>query len=207
MSASEIIFPTFKKDKKTQVEIKNTIPSIIKFFSSVDGLEHAYKGIIMDENHASITNDPGIGIFVLEWENIKAFHDFYPQSDQYRDFSTLVGPLLAAKPVPRLYEPIDGTLTACLNAPITQIFVLQASASLNRWRDLVSSIKKQAHSRPSFYHAMGIEQDVGTFISMIGWSSVQEYELFGREANIQEFKKEIGHASTSIVVRFEPLKV
>lgn len=110
---------------------------------------------------------------MIDWDTPSSFHNFFPNSPNFKAFVTTIKPFLAGPATPELYEAEERS-ASCKSSNITQIIKATSTKETeDMWKQLEGAITESATDKPSFYHAKGIEKDEGTFLGLIGWKNLQ----------------------------------
>ncbi|CRG89132.1 DNA topoisomerase 2 [Talaromyces islandicus] len=180
MPVTELVFPSYKLDPQSLAGLKEKQGQMFQAFSGVPGLEKTYRGVILEEDGASVDAASMRNVLVLEWDKSASFHDFFPKSVKFEEFVKTIQPFAASPAIPELYEA--GTRSvACASSKITQIIKVKSNETTEQsWKQLENFVRKSSAETPSFYSANGIEKDKGSFLGLVGWKGLQEYETFGK---------------------------
>jgi hypothetical protein len=109
---------------------------------------------------------------LLEWDKVESFQAFFPHSEKFQNFIKRLAPYIAAKAIPELFSPTEGSPVPALTTPITQIVKAEASNE-GAWTTLVNTIKDSTSEPPKFYRAAGVGKDNAFSLAFIGWQSLQ----------------------------------
>jgi len=191
MPITELVFPLYKLDPQSLAGLKEKTPEIFQSFSGVEGLQAAFRGPILEEDGAAVDLQSMRSVLVLgrlshaclttllltwgviDWDTPSSFHNFFPNSPNFKAFVTTIKPFLAGPATPELYEAEERS-ASCKSSNITQIIKATSTKETeDMWKQLEGAITESATDKPSFYHAKGIEKDEGTFLGLIGWKNLQ----------------------------------
>lgn len=186
MPVTELVYPTYKRDPESLDGLKAHESAIFEAFSEVKGLQAAFRGPVLEEDGAVVDPNSMRSILVLEWDDPASFHTFYPTSDKFKAFVGAIKPFLAAPATPQLFEG-EARSILCTSTKVTQLIKAKTGDETEeRWKRLENVVTDRMTDQPAFYHANGIEKDGGTFLGLIGWKDLQEYERYGKGKGILE---------------------
>ncbi|KAL4869036.1 hypothetical protein BDV12DRAFT_196657 [Aspergillus spectabilis] len=207
MPITELIFPVWKTDPRSVAGLKQSEPEIFKHFCGVEGLEARFRGAIVEANGITVKPESLKSLIVLEWTDASSFHNFYPKSSRFQGLVQSIKPFVDAPAVPELHEA-QSRATACTSAGITQVIKTASGNETEQvWGQLEKAITVSAVDKPAFYHAVGIEKDQGSFLGLIGWKSLDEYERVGKQRHVLEHVKKLNQAGEveSLIVQLARL--
>ncbi|KAH7136962.1 hypothetical protein B0J13DRAFT_82800 [Dactylonectria estremocensis] len=208
MPVTELLFPQYKQGLKTLAGLKENGPKIFATFKGVEGLQSGFRGRLLEENGNPIDPSAMRSVLILEWVKVSHFHDFFPNSDRFRALLELLKPLSAAPAIPILFESAEWSTPGSAASKITQIIrVEQNNATGEAWEKLKESIEEFPVTKPSFYHATGVEKAEGTFLGLIGWKSLEDYEEAGKHSTILERIRKLNESGSidSVIVELEQI--
>ncbi|KAL5343604.1 hypothetical protein BJX70DRAFT_393663 [Aspergillus crustosus] len=203
MPITELIFPVWKTDPQSVANLKQSEPQIFKHFSGLNGLEAGFRGSITEANGAVVKPESLKTMLVLEWADVSSFHKFYPESSEFQALIQSLKPYVNAPAVPELYESQSRSISATSAAVTQMVKTTLGGETEHAWEQLEKTIGELAGDKPSFYYAKGILKDQGTFLGMIGWKSLEEYEQVGKHVHVLEQVKKLNQegAVESLVVQ------
>ncbi|KAI9147328.1 hypothetical protein HJFPF1_12347 [Paramyrothecium foliicola] len=192
MAITEFIFPVYKPDQETLIELTKSAPEIFSNFRGVEGLKSLFRGKILIDNGQAVESDSGRGVIALEWDELSSFHSFYPQSAAFQGFLTKIKPHLAGGASPQLFESSSRS-THCLLSSICQVIkALKNTNTEKHWKQLQTVISESNIGAPSFFGADGVEDEQDYFLGLVGWRSFQDY----KETGLKEVFKELVNGIT-----------
>ncbi|KAL3477071.1 hypothetical protein BJX99DRAFT_257758 [Aspergillus californicus] len=192
MTITELLLPILKTDPESASSFKEQAAEIFSHFAGVPGLQYFSRGTILFDNGEPVEPSSGRGVLILEWDTASSLHEFYPHSAAFQNFVSLVKPFIAAPESPQIFEAVTSAEVTA-SATFTQILkVRQGGDTEKLWGQLqeilVSNGKTAA---PVFAHASGIENDEGTFLGMIGWRGLEDYER-AQDETVRAILSELG---------------
>ncbi|KAL3450824.1 hypothetical protein BJX65DRAFT_304981 [Aspergillus insuetus] len=215
MTISEILLPVLKGDPESLSSLTSQGTQISSQLTSTPGLQFFAHGKILFDNGTPVPVDSGRTVLLLEWDALSSLHAFYPHSAAFQAFIGLVKPFLAQGAIPIPFEAVTSA-RATASAAITQIIqVRHGPETEGSWARLQGVLASEANAalaigQPVFAHAVGVEDQEGTFLGVIGWQGLEDYERARTDENISSILNELGAGGdvlNLVVQRLEEIRV
>ncbi|KAI9903781.1 hypothetical protein N3K66_000310 [Trichothecium roseum] len=187
MGITELVFPVFKGDAQTQSQLEQNSPEMFAHFRGVPGIRTLFRGGIVRDGGEPVEPSSGRNVLVLEWDRPSSFHAFFPESDAFKAFVGLAKPLLGGPPTrPELFDAAAATSAPCSSSAVTQMIkVSRGESTQTSWAALQKTICASGNiGEPAFFYGNGIEHKEDTFLGMIGWRSLEDYERSRADAAV-----------------------
>ncbi|KAL2783233.1 hypothetical protein BJX66DRAFT_349684 [Aspergillus keveii] len=212
MTITEILLPVLKGDPESLASLSSHAPQISSQLAGTPGLQFFAHGKILFDKGNPVPSDSGRTVLLLEWDTLSSLHEFYPHSPAFQGFIGLVKPFLAQGAIPIPFEAVESAQTAA-SAPITQIMqVRQRPETEGAWARLQGALANEpnpamAIGQPVFTHAVGVEDQAGTFLGTVGWRSLKDYERARANETISNILGEfgVGTEALNVVVKLEEI--
>jgi hypothetical protein len=186
MGITELIWPSLTSDPSLLLEYKAKVPQALQYFRGAEGLKTVHAGRIVSDGGVSVDAASGRNLLVLEWDDASSFHNFFPNSENFQGFLKIIKPYAAGPAEPQLYETSLSS-APCSASPVAQIIkVVKGSDTEEVWSQVEKTLSGLPGAPKSFFHGSGIEQHEGTFLGMVGWNSLQDYENSRKESAVQD---------------------
>jgi hypothetical protein len=101
-------------------------------------------------------------------------------------------PYAAGPAEPQLYDT-NLSSASCSSSPVAQIIkVVKGSDTEEVWSQVEKTLSGLPGAPKSFFHGNGIEKHEGTFLGMVGWNSLQDYENSRKESAVLDIVNKLG---------------
>lgn len=233
MTITELLWPVFKSDTQLQAEFATKSPEIFAHFVGVPGLKDFFRGRVIFDNGAPVDESSCRGALILglylmlhdsanyvgnrgelmvntEWDDVSSIHEFFPHSERFRSFISLVKPYVAGPETPQLFEAVASAVP-CAETGVTQVLKVpkgpETEVVWSRLQDVIGEV--YGNGKPVFSWANGVEKEEGLLLGIVGWQSVEDYERSRTVEAISSVVREFGNRGEvfDVVVQLERMAV
>ncbi|OJJ08341.1 hypothetical protein ASPVEDRAFT_143778 [Aspergillus versicolor CBS 583.65] len=210
MTITELLWPVFKSDPQLQAEFAAKSPEIFAHFVGVAGLKDFFRGQVIFDNDVPVDKSSCRGALILEWDDVSSMHAFFPHSETFRSFISLVKPYVAGPDIPQLFEAVVSAVP-CAETGVTQVLkVSKGPGTETVWIRLQEVIAElYGNGKPLFACANGVEKEESVFLGIVGWRRVEDYERSRTVKAITALLRELGSRGEvfNVVVQLERMAV
>ncbi|KAL4904166.1 hypothetical protein BDW74DRAFT_179256 [Aspergillus multicolor] len=209
MRITELLLPRFKTDPESQSSFNSLAPSLFAHFRGVPGLTSFFRGRILVDQGQPIEENSGRGVLILEWDDLSSFHAFYPDSPTFRSFVTIAKEFVKEREYPELFKAVDSCVTAAEAGIMHILKVVEGKETEGVWNNLKRALQRGEMGAVAFSSAIGVEEQKGYFLGMVGWRSLEDYERLRTNAEVIKALEELGAGGVllNIVVQVERMAI
>ncbi|BCS19431.1 uncharacterized protein APUU_12259S [Aspergillus puulaauensis] len=210
MTITELLWPPFKPDTQSQAEFAAKSPEIFSHFVGIPGLKDFFCGRVIYDNGEPVDERSGRGALILEWDGLPSIHAFYPHSETFRSFISLVKPYLTGPDTPQFFEAVVSA-AGCAETGVTQVLkVAKGEETEAVWRRLQEAIGgSYGPAKTVFSYANGVEKEEGVFLGIVGWPTLEDYQRSRMDKEVVGLIRELGAGEDvfDVVVQLERMAV